>query len=148
MHVNMLAVYIKKAYAIMGIKMLCCDKLGDHATIDVGSVSDVIGMIEECRVVLLLFYTDTCGVCRAFTPIYDAVARSYHGYAAFLKVDANRFYKLAAELGVMSVPSTIIIVDGKLVSFLTGFIDGDRLSSIVENVLEHSGCRPGGGRSW
>ncbi|MEB3779926.1 MAG: thioredoxin family protein [Desulfurococcales archaeon] len=121
--------------------MKCCEA-GRHTSSvdDAASIEEVRHVLEGCKVVFLVFYVESCGICRAFLPIYESVAGRFRGSAAFLRVDANRLLELASALGVMSVPSTIVVINGRLVGFFSGFLDEDRFMNIVERTLEYAGC--------
>jgi len=64
------------------------------------------------KLVLMDFYADWCGPCKMQAPIFEALAREYDGKVEFRKVNVDREGDLAAEKGIMVVPTIILEKDG------------------------------------
>ena len=66
---------------------------------------------------LLDFYADWCGPCRMVLPIVDEIAKEREDLLVG-KINVNDNPDLAKEFGVMSIPTLIVMKDGKI-----GFIN-------------------------
>jgi thioredoxin 1 len=73
------------------------------------------------RVILIDFYADWCGPCRALSPVLHKIADENDGLVLVGKVDVDQSRSLAAREGVKGIPDVRIFRDGKQVDRLVGF---------------------------
>ena len=69
--------------------------------------------------ILLDFYADWCGPCRMVSPVIDEIA-SERGDVAVGKINVDSEPSLAREYGVYSIPTLVVIRDGKVVNQAVG----------------------------
>ena len=69
--------------------------------------------------VLLDFYADWCGPCRMVSPIVDEIANERHDVLVG-KVNVDLDPSLAAEFGVMSIPTLVVLRGGEVVARSVG----------------------------
>ncbi len=69
--------------------------------------------------VLLDFWADWCGPCKMVSPIIDEVAGEVT-YAKVGKVNVDEQPELAASFNVMSIPTLVVIKDGKVAESSVG----------------------------
>lgn len=85
--------------------------------------------------VLVDFYADWCGPCKAMAPVVDALAQEYEGKAKIGKINTDENQDIAAEYGVMSIPTFIVYKGGKAVKKMIGMQDKRNLIAAIEEVL-------------
>lgn len=78
-------------------------------------------VLQATQPVLVEFGAPWCGPCKMLEPVLVEMARDYLGKAAFFTVDVDQSPQLAAEYGVMGVPTVIKFQDGQPVKRMTGF---------------------------
>ena len=69
--------------------------------------------------VLLDFYADWCGPCRMVLPIIDEIAGERDDIVVG-KINVDEEKELASEFGVFSIPTLVVLKDGKVASQSTG----------------------------
>ena len=69
--------------------------------------------------VLLDFYADWCGPCRMVSPIIDEIAGERDDIVVG-KINVDNEQELASEFGVYSIPTLVILKDGKVVNQVAG----------------------------
>ena len=69
--------------------------------------------------VLVDFYADWCGPCRMLSPIVDEIA-SERDDVVVAKVNVDDQQELALQFGVISIPTLVVMKDGKVVNQASG----------------------------
>lgn len=69
--------------------------------------------------VLLDFYADWCGPCRMVSPIVDEIADENPQYLVG-KINVDEEPELAQAFGVATIPTLVVMNDGKIVSQSSG----------------------------
>ena len=70
--------------------------------------------------VLIDFWAPWCGPCRMMGPIIEQLAEEYEGKAQVGKVNVDEEGELSQAFGVMSIPTIVLIKDGKVVKQAVG----------------------------
>ncbi len=70
--------------------------------------------------VLIDFWAPWCGSCRMMGPIIEQLAEEYEGKAKVGKVNVDEEGELSQAFGVMSIPTIVLVKDGKVVKQAVG----------------------------
>ena len=70
--------------------------------------------------VLIDFWAPWCGPCRMMGPVIEQLAEEYEGKAKVGKVNVDEEGELSQAFGVMSIPTIVLIKDGKVVKQAVG----------------------------
>lgn len=79
---------------------------------------------------VLYFTADWCNPCKKVRPVVDEINREYSD-AKFITIDADTELELVEKFGIRSVPTFILIDDGKEVSRTTGAKTKEELLSLI-----------------
>lgn len=81
--------------------------------------------------VLVDFYAEWCGPCRAQAPVLEAFAERYEGRVKVAKLDVDQVPSVAQRLGIMSVPTLVAFREGKETARRTGVQSSEGLAALV-----------------
>lgn len=81
--------------------------------------------------VLVDFYAEWCGPCRAQAPVLEAFAERYEGRVKVAKLDMDQAPSVAQRLGIMSVPTLVAFREGKETARRTGVQSSEGLAALV-----------------
>ena len=85
--------------------------------------------------VLVDFWATWCGPCRMVSPIIGELASEYEGRIKVGKVNVDEEGSLAAQFGIVSIPTIILFVNGKPADKLIGAHAIDDFEDMIENYL-------------
>jgi thioredoxin 1 len=80
---------------------------------------------------LLDFYADWCGPCRMVLPLVDEIAAERSDLLVG-KINVNENPDLAEEFKVMSIPTLVVMKDGKIVNRVSGARSKEAILDLVE----------------
>ena len=94
-------------------------------------------VIESDIPVLIDFWAEWCGPCKALSPIIDELAGEYAGKVKIAKLDVDAEPGLAGQYGVLSIPMVALFKDGEVVERSVGLKPKNRLVADL-NLSTHS----------
>jgi thioredoxin 2 len=99
------------------------------------SDSDFDAVVSGGRqLVLVDFWAEWCGPCRAVAPAVEQAAREFAGRLKVVKVDADASPGLLARFGVRGIPTLVLVRHGEEVDRVVGALPA---SQLLERVKSH-----------
>ena len=78
-------------------------------------------VLQSDRPVLVDFWAPWCGPCKMAAPVLEELSKTYEGKITVMKVNVDDNQQIAAQYGIMSIPTTVLFKDGKEVDRHIGF---------------------------
>lgn len=90
-------------------------------------------VINETKPVLIDFWAEWCGPCRALTPILEEVAALHSKNIIFGKINIDENPQTPSKYGVMSIPTLILFKNGQVEAVKMGLLSKSQLLAFVES---------------
>jgi len=85
--------------------------------------------------VLVDFWAEWCGPCKAIGPSVEQLATEYAGKARVFKLDVDQDPNIASNYGVMSIPALLVFKGGKVVDQMVGAAPKSTIAQLIERAL-------------
>lgn len=92
-------------------------------------------MIEDNDIVFVDFWATWCGPCRMVAPVIEQIADKYADKMSVAKIDIDENPSLATKYEIQSIPTIVIIKNGKEVKREVGVRSFEDYCNMVDQIL-------------
>ena len=85
--------------------------------------------------VLLDFWAEWCGPCKAIAPMLDELAQQYEGKLRVVKVNIDQNQRTALTYGVRSIPTLMVFKNGKVEATQIGGASKGQLTQMIDKAI-------------
>lgn len=89
-------------------------------------------LIQSPIPVLVDFFAEWCGPCKAMKPVLEDVKKQVGDKARIVKINVDTHEELAAKYKIQAVPTFILFKNGEAVWRHPGLIQGSELKGVIE----------------
>ncbi|MBC6406330.1 MAG: thioredoxin [Rhodospirillales bacterium] len=92
-------------------------------------------VLQAAHPVLVDFWAEWCGPCKAIAPALEELAQELSGRLSIVKVNIDENPKTPSQYGVRAIPTLMIFKDGELAATKLGAATKSQLQQWVESVV-------------
>ena len=92
-------------------------------------------VLKEAKPTLVDFWAPWCGPCRAIGPILEELAGEYKDKINVVKVNVDDSPDTAAQYGVRSIPTLIMVKNGQVQDTQIGLLSKNQLAALIDRNI-------------
>ena len=108
--------------------------MADTATVHLTEKNFDEALASTEGVLMVDFWAEWCGPCRAIAPVLDDLARESAGRVSLAKVNVDENPALAARFGIRSIPTILLVKGGAVVDQVVGAVPKAQLKKKLDAV--------------
>ncbi|MEE8336095.1 MAG: thioredoxin [Candidatus Neomarinimicrobiota bacterium] len=92
-------------------------------------------VLKAGKPVLVDFWAEWCGPCRAIEPIITEIANEYGEKIKVGKVNVDHNQQVAIKYGIRSIPALLIINKGEVANQIVGSVPKIRITELLDTIV-------------
>src|SRR6267154_1334434 len=85
--------------------------------------------------VLVDYWAEWCGPCKAIAPILDQVAKEYDGRLKIAKLNVDENQSMPAKFGIRGIPTLMLFKNGNLEATRVGALSKSQLTAFLDSNI-------------
>ena len=85
--------------------------------------------------VLVDYWAEWCGPCKAIAPILDELAKDYEGKVSIAKLNIDNNQNTPAKYGIRGIPTLMLFKDGNVIDTKVGALSKSQLVAFLDSNI-------------
>ena len=92
-------------------------------------------VLKSDKPVLVDFWAEWCGPCKAIAPTLDEMASTYEGKVQVVKVNIDESRQTPAKFGIRGIPTLMMFKNGQLAATKVGALTKSQMAQFIEQNI-------------
>ncbi len=92
-------------------------------------------VIQSQQAVLVDYWAEWCGPCKAIAPILEEIAPQFEGKLTIAKLNVDDNQETAAKFGIRGIPTLMLFKGGQVVATKVGALSKSQLTAFLNDSL-------------
>ena len=92
-------------------------------------------VLEADKPVLVDYWAEWCGPCKAIAPLLDEVSKTYDGRVQIAKMNVDENREVPQKFGIRGIPTLMLFKGGQLAETKVGALSKAQLIAFLEGHL-------------
>jgi thioredoxin 1 len=92
-------------------------------------------VLQSDKPVLVDYWAEWCGPCKAIAPILDEVSKDYDGRLQVAKMNVDENRDVPAKFGIRGIPTLMLFKGGQLAATKVGALSKAQLTAFIDTHL-------------
>jgi len=85
--------------------------------------------------VLVDYWAEWCGPCKAIAPVLDEVAREYAGKLKIAKLNVDENQEVPRKFGIRGIPTLMLFKNGNMEAMKVGALSKSQLTAFLDSNI-------------
>ena len=91
--------------------------------------------VKNNKAIIVDFSAEWCGPCKMLAPVFQEIAEETQG-VKFAKVNVDEAEEIARQFRIMSIPTLIVMKDGKPIKKSIGLISKQEMKELIDSAIK------------
>lgn len=92
-------------------------------------------VVNSTKPVLVDYWAEWCGPCKAIAPVLDEMAKQFDGQLQVAKMNVDENRDVPAKFGIRGIPTLMIFKNGQLAATRVGAMNKAQLTDFIKTNL-------------
>jgi len=92
-------------------------------------------VLQSDKPVLVDYWAEWCGPCKAIAPVLDEVSKAYDGKLQVAKMNVDENRDIPAKFGIRGIPTLMLFKNGELAATKVGALNKAQLTAFLDGHL-------------